>query len=82
MIWSRDTNLSGRLVYMVNYASSEPWLINISVFLDESFITCHSGTCLKILKRIKKTVNGEEIEEQPWNWTGYLDFDLEDKVCL
>ena len=29
MIWSRDDHLSGRLVYMVNYTSNEPWHINI-----------------------------------------------------
>ena len=80
MIWSRDDHLSGRLVYMVNYTSNEPWHINICIVLNESFITCHSGTRLKILKKMKE----EESEEKPvsWNWIGYLDYNFEDKVCF
>ena len=80
MVWKRDDHLSGRLVHMINYASSEPWDISICIS-DDRFVTCHSGTRLKILKKTGESDQpSSQSSNASWNWSENFNHEFEDKV--
>lgn len=80
MIWRVGDQLSGRLVYMVNYPSSE--ISDVRISESGKYVAIVLGSKVKVLSPAQSNSQGESAEESEdlWKWTVVYEKDFSEKV--